>query len=916
MNLADLLNIPLLGSIEQTNRAVRLAFGGPQGEAMGRALLPQRLVAEEGVCEGLSVDLTCLSSDAQLDLKQFLGLAAEIQLVTDTGDLKRLCGIVTRAVQGQSDGTLTTIKLKIVDGLQVLERRRSSRVFMDRSVIDVIRTVLDGWRERSTTLAAAFNYTLLNVDESAYPARGFMMQWNESDAAFVRRLMRRHGLAWFVRPADASAGSLVHELVIFDEAMELGQNAAGEVRYHRLDGTETRDSVTVLAPAYTLVQGQVGRSSWDHESAQIDNQSEQGLADQGPTGNDLAYLLDDSLVEAPHQADNADDHTRLTRLDMQRHEFNAQCFHGISGVRGLAACEWVTITGHPRLDAGLDGGADLVVLKVEHWAQNNLPKELNERVQKLLAHERGDVPEWARKVEGSQEGEQRYRNRFLAVRRGVPIVPAWDPHADLPRLPVVTGVVVGPPGEVVHCDELGRVKVRFLGLRGADHAPADGAGTNDDDGDSAWVRVDFGWAGDGFGTIQPLRVGMELDIEFAGGDPDRPLITGSRYNGRNTPPRFSGIGSLPGNRALSGTVTREIGAARYQQLRFDDTLNEISVQLASEHQYSQLNAGYLTHPRNEGEGEPRGEGIELRTDGAAAVRGAQGVLISADGRRAGVGSLLDREEALGQIQNGVDLAKEMGELSAGNQADGTDTSGAAELADAVEAWDAGSNANPDNPTGKGGKAIVVTTAQEGVATTARASLLSVAGKNWDAIAAQHAQVTAGKRFAVRAGEAISLFAYRLGVKLIAAAGKLQFFALKDGIEMGAAGDVHVFSSGKSLVFEAAESITWRIPGVEVTLRDGKFNVSAQGGFGAQAPSFAFDQGGGGSVNNQLGSTDQQHDQFVVLKDMNTGEPVANRKYRITLENGQVIEGVSDQQGKTQKFQSPTGFMRYTLELLD
>jgi len=257
----------------------------------------------------------------------------------------------------------------------------------------------------------------------------------------------------------------------------------------------------------------------------------------------------------------------------------------------------------------------------------------------------------------------------------------------------------------------------------------------------------------------------------------------------------------------------------------------------------------------------------------------------------------------------------MGELSEGNQADGTDTSAQKELLEAVEQWEAGSNTQRDNPTGKGGKAIVVATAPEGIATATRQSVTVAAGKNIDQVAAQHLHATVGKRWAVRAGEAISMFAYRLGMKLVAAGGKLQLLALKDGIDIGAAGNVHVFSSGKSLVFEAAESIVLRVPGGEVKF-DGKFNVSASGGFAVQAPDFTFGQGGGGSVNNSLAPNKQQHDQYVVLRDMNSGNPVPNQRYRITVEDGQVIEGTSDDQGRTQAFPSAIGFARYTIELLD
>ncbi|MGV4665499.1 type VI secretion system Vgr family protein, partial [Burkholderia pseudomallei] len=66
-----------------------------------------------------------------------------------------------------------------------------------------------------------------------------------------------------------------------------------------------------------------------------------------------------------------------------------------------------------------------------------------------------------------------------------------------------------------------------------------------------------------------------------GGDPDRLVIIGVLGNGAHPPATFSHAGGLPGNRYLSGIKTKEIRGQRYNQLRLDDTPNQISAQLAS-----------------------------------------------------------------------------------------------------------------------------------------------------------------------------------------------------------------------------------------------------------------------------------------------------------------------------------------------
>src|SRR5690606_19382645 len=107
----------------------------------------------------------------------------------------------------------------------------------------------------------------------------------------------------------------------------------------------------------------------------------------------------------------------------------------------------------------------------------------------------------------SDERGVKYTNRFTCVRRGIPIVPAYDPRTDLPQVRLQSAIVVGPPGEEVYCDALGRVKLRFTGMRAQDHQ--DGAGASDTDRDSAWVRVASHWAGERWGSISLPRVGDE-----------------------------------------------------------------------------------------------------------------------------------------------------------------------------------------------------------------------------------------------------------------------------------------------------------------------------------------------------------------------------------------------------------------------
>jgi type VI secretion system secreted protein VgrG len=902
MNLAELADLTrdlLAQALDQDNRPLRLAFAGQHGELFKGALIPQRVDITEAVCDGITAHISCLSSRVDLPLEELMGLPMALQLVTDQGALRRFCTIVTDVRQGQSDGSLTTLQLTGRDAFAVMEGRRSNRIFLDKSALEVVRIVLDGWLTRFPALAHAFEYTLLNIDESRYPQRAFTFQCHESDADFIRRLLRRNGIAWFFRPGKGSGNDTpTHELVLFDDARQLPENSAGPVRYHRRDGTEPRDTISLLVPAHRLVPGAVARSSYDHERAGVDLARECSAVDQGTRGNDLAAALQDARIELPHAGDSWKDHQRLTRLDMQRHESRSACLHGIGGLRTQAAGEWNRFDGHPQLDTCSTEEREHTTLHVQHWAENNLPKELNERAQALLAGSETSLRDWvaAPKDAPKAHAEHRYVNRFTAVRRDSPIVPAWNPETDLPRMPLMTAVVVGPEGESVWCDEQGRVKVRILGLDPLDHAHASGAGTNGNAGDSAWVRVDFMWAGEGFGIIFPLRAGMEVDLSFAAGDPDRPMITGSRYNARNVPPRFSKVGSLPGNKAQSGIVTRELKGSRYQQLRFDDTLNQLSTQLASEAGHSELNLGELHTPRRDGQAQPRGEGLEAHTRAALAARGEQGVFVSADALPSEGSPMLERSPLIGLAEVLQSIQQQLAQLATTHRAGTVDGAKIAQVIRQLEDWENGSNTAPQGAGG--GAAMVAVSAPSGIALGSADNLLLGAQTNIDAVSAGNTQITAGHDVLLHAGEGFGVFAHAKGIKLVTA---------NDSIDLQAhAGDI-VLTAAKRIALRAGEEIVMEAPkirqvtqGAQVDLGGGQITQQSSGAHVIKSSSFAQVGPGGGTPPGLTlpASTLKTDEQFVLFNRQNS-EPVANRGYRATLDDGQVIEGRSDAQGRTQ-----------------
>ncbi|MFL6632027.1 MAG: contractile injection system protein, VgrG/Pvc8 family, partial [Massilia sp.] len=136
------------------DRPLGLTLACPDG-TRDDILLPQRMVGNEAICGGFEHRILCVTDDAELALKDFIGLPAELCIVTDRGQLRRICGIVTEAASGQSDGALATYELVMRDALSIMEGRKSTRVFRNKSELDIVRILVAEWRQRNGVLREA-----------------------------------------------------------------------------------------------------------------------------------------------------------------------------------------------------------------------------------------------------------------------------------------------------------------------------------------------------------------------------------------------------------------------------------------------------------------------------------------------------------------------------------------------------------------------------------------------------------------------------------------------------------------------------------------------------------------------------------------------------------------------------------------
>ena len=134
------------------NRAISVQFSNSE---LNTQVMLQRIDGYHGINDGLSVELICLSTNPYIELKQFIGCQVAVDQVTDSRQLFRTTGIITGASQGQSDGAFSLYRLTMQDATSLWHKRRNSRVFMNKSVLEIVEVIFKEWQSKSPLLASS-----------------------------------------------------------------------------------------------------------------------------------------------------------------------------------------------------------------------------------------------------------------------------------------------------------------------------------------------------------------------------------------------------------------------------------------------------------------------------------------------------------------------------------------------------------------------------------------------------------------------------------------------------------------------------------------------------------------------------------------------------------------------------------------
>ena len=720
-------DLQALLDVHQSTRLLRLSF--PRNDGPQATLMVNRFEGTEYLSRDFAFKVELLSDDARIELEAMHGKLLCISLVQHDGSLRPFTGYIASFKLVKTDGGMVFYEAVLKPWLAYLHLRRNNRLFRAQSLSQQTETIFAGYDS-----LPAWEWRVAGEQ----PQFTIATQWDETDHNYLCRRWEAAGYSYWYEHTDDG-----HMLVVCDDTRISApiDGASPGVRFQRAGGAAEEDAIGEWSPLRRWASGKAAVSGFDFKNprsiyAEIVTISKQGDIPQ------LEVHRYEGHYGFKHQS-GAD---QLARLRMEEIEARGRIVEAGGNNRRVAAGRWFKLLEH----FSESENSEFLVLEVHHEASNN------------YLQGKGAVAE--------------YKNRLLCQSKSLP----WRPgrgfnSTDTKLLAVQTAVVVGSEGQgSLNVDQYGRIQVRFHWDR--------------DESSSCWVRVSSNWAGGEKGLASHPRVGSEVIVQWLDGNPDHPIVTGSVYNQSYMPPW-----RLPEQRALMGLRSRELTAeggntpgGRSNHLVLDDTQGQIQAQLKSDHLASQLSLGHINRiDDNAGRKGARGQGFELRTDGHGALRAQQGLLISTEGRLNARAHITDMAETLDRMAQGQELHDSLSQ--------------AAQQAQAHQAGDqdqvvAALQVQHDEIKGQGGQPAqgefpefkvphLTLASPAGIEASTQGSTHLMSVEHTALTSGGHASLSAGKSLLVSVKEAVRMFAYKAGMKLVAASADIDITALKDSVNI-------------------------------------------------------------------------------------------------------------------------------------
>lgn len=527
--------------------------------------------------------ITFTSAEKNIDAAQLLSKPAMLTMgggaLQQLADCKRVHGVITTFRRVNRSEDQSTYQITLQPFLFLLDKQfRSHRFFVNKSVPEVVEQVLQEHHLHDWE----YEFNL----KQHYPRREQINQYQESDLAFIQRLLAEVGIFYFFTLQEEAQSEVVHfadaqRALMFDKTLPVnspsGMSDSGA------------ESIWGLNITHNVVEANVTTRDYNPRDAQSVLQSATADMTRG-NGEGLTYgEVYHYKLRHRERGDKIDPQTETAnfyaRLDHERFLAHQTLITASSTAAWLAPAQVLTVT-------------------------DSLPSTLPAPVQDPLL------------ITGTgftASRREALRVTLLAVPYSETL--CWRPPL-LPR-PKVTGTmtarVTSAKANDIYAwqDASGLYRVKF-------DADREDKGQGQE---SMPVRLAKPYGGDVYGFHFPLIQGTEVAIAFHEGDPDRPYIAHALHDSRHVDPVTE-----------KNSTRNVIRTPANNKLRMEDKRGEEHIKLSTEYGgKTQLNLGHNVDASRK----LRGEGFELRTDSWGGIRAGKGIFITADSQTEAQGKVLD-----------------------------------------------------------------------------------------------------------------------------------------------------------------------------------------------------------------------------------------------------------------------------------
>ncbi|QFQ89133.1 type VI secretion system tip protein VgrG [Paracoccus kondratievae] len=457
-----------------------------------------------------------LATRDDLDFDALIGTHATVEIEGREGT-QPFDGIVTQARWAGVGENGHRYDLVLRPWFWLAGRRRNQRIFHNRTVVQILRELLSDY--------AQLGDPALDVQLSQdYPVLEYTVQYRESDLDFARRQMERHGISFHFRHAMGS-----HTLVLTDDV--LAHETIGARPYKSYDGHHQAE----------------GEHFWDWTP-------ERNITTGAIRLTDYNFKHPNQAMEVDRLGDAAHAQGQIESFDYPG-DYLAQDVGKI--VAGLRTSQE---RGADRRNRAVGDCLSLRSGKRVTLSGDRIPGT-DESYLCLSASHHFVSEAYGSGGQGSDG--YAFTGSYVLMPDTAPMAPPRRTQVPVVHGPQ-TAMVVGE-GEI-DCDEYGRILVRF-------HWDLDAA-------HSMRCRVSQNWAGAGWGGMVIPRIGMEVVVEFLEGDPDKPLVTGCVYNGKNKVPY-----DLPKHKTKSVFRSDTHQGQGFNEISFEDQAGRERIYLHAQHDH-------------------------------------------------------------------------------------------------------------------------------------------------------------------------------------------------------------------------------------------------------------------------------------------------------------------------------------------